>query len=108
MQKLILPFLYLSILLVTGCSWFHPYQPNVQQGNLISQSMVESIKSGMSKQQVENTLGEPVLSNIFNDNHWAYVYTFQHNGGVIVRKNVDVYFQNGRVSRVISSEGKVS
>lgn len=108
MRKLIVPSLCLTIFLLAGCSWFHPYQPNIQQGNLISPSMVERIKPGMTKQQVENTLGQPVLSNIFNDNHWAYVYTFQHNGGVIIRKNLDIYFRDNRVSHITSSKDKVS
>jgi len=48
------------------------------------------------------------LANPFDENHWAYVYTFQHNGGVISRKTLDIYFQNGRVSRIGSNEGKIS
>ncbi len=107
MRKLIVPCLMLSFMVLTACTWIHPYQPNVQQGNLITAEMVDRVKPGMSKEQVVNALGEPLLSNIFNDNRWAYVYTFQRNGGVIQRKNVDVYFSNGRVVRVQKSEGVI-
>ena len=93
---------------VTGCSWSHAYQPDIQQGNIISQAMVAKIKLGMSREEVENILGLPILSNSFNEDHLAYVYTFQHNGGIITRKNLDVYLSHGKVSHTNVSEGKIS
>lgn len=104
MRKLIISCLMTCFMLLTAC---HVYQPNIQQGNLITPQMISQVKPGMSKQQVENILGEPLLSNTFNDNQWAYVYTFQRNGGIIQRKNFDVYFQNNRVTRVQWSEGTI-
>lgn len=107
MRKLIILFLYLNIVLIGGCS-LHPYQPDIQQGNLISSSAKEQIKVGMSKQQVENILGEPVLSPTADNNRRVYVYTFQHNGGEIVRKKLNVYFRNNRVSHISMSDGKIN
>jgi len=107
MRKLIIASLFINFLLLAGCL-IHPYQPDVQQGNLISPSMMDNVKPGMSKDQVRNTLGNPLLSNTFDNNHWGYVYTFQHNGGIITRKNFDIYFQNGRVSRIDKSEGQIA
>jgi outer membrane protein assembly factor BamE len=108
MRKLIITCLSLNFLLLTGCGILRPYQPDIQQGNLVSESMIQRIKPGMSKEQVVNTLGNPILTNTFDNTHWGYVYTFQHNGREIVRKNVDIYFQNGRVSQVIRSAGKIT
>jgi outer membrane protein assembly factor BamE len=99
--------LFLTIGLSTGCSWSHAYQPDIQQGNIVSQSMITQIKPGMTRDQVENILGQPILSNPFNENHLAYVYTFQHNGGGIARKNIDVYLSHGKVSHTNISEGKI-
>jgi len=110
MRKLfiVITCLFLKTILLTGCGLVHPYQPDIQQGNLISQAMAERVGVGMSKDQVRNALGNSLLANPFDENHWAYVYTFQHNGGVISRKTLDIYFQNGRVSRIGSNEGKIS
>lgn len=107
MQKLILACLALAFLQLTACGLIRPYQPDIQQGNLVTEPMADSIRPGMSKEQVRNHLGNPVLDNPFDDSHWAYVYTFQHNGGEIVRKNLDIYFQGGQVSRVVKNEGKI-
>jgi outer membrane protein assembly factor BamE len=109
MRKLIIACLSLNFILLTGCGLqlIRPYQPDIQQGNVISEQMAESVRPGMSKEQVRNNLGTPVLVNAFDDNHWGYAYTFQHNGREIIRKNIDVYFQNGRVSRVVKDAGKI-
>lgn len=108
MRNTIIVSFFLSSLCLTGCGVIHPYQPNVQQGNMVSQVMIDQVHPGMSKEQVRNILGSSVLPNLFDENHWAYVYTMQRNGGQIIRKKVDIYFQNDRVTRVVKAEGKIS
>lgn len=100
MKKIIIIGLILISASLGACSLFHPYQPDIQQGNLYTPVMVEQIKPGMSKDQVVSIMGNPILANIFSDSHWAYVYTFQHKGGAILKKRLDLYFQNGRVARI--------
>lgn len=102
MKKLIVSCLTLSFLLSAGCGVLKPYQPDVQQGNVVSEAEVTKLKAGMSKEQVSNLLGQPVLDNAFDNNHWAYVYTFQHDGGVISKKSLDIYFANSRVTRIVN------
>lgn len=103
MQKTIITLL-LSItclLSIAGCSKLHPYQPNIQQGNLLFETRVDELTPGMNKEQVVRLMGNPVLDNVFSHNHWAYVYTFQlHGRPQIVKKRVDVYFQNNRVVQI--------
>lgn len=85
-------------LLLGGC--LHPYQPDIQQGNVITPQMRSQLHVGMSKEQVLDLLGDPVLTNLFNDNHWPYVFTYQHSGGRITKKQMDLYFQNDRLIRI--------
>ncbi len=101
-KNIVLPFLFLCLLCpeFTACSVLRPYQPDVQQGNLYTPEMEARIKPGMSKEQVLAILGNPILGNLFNDNHWAYVYTLQRGGKDIYMKRLDIYFQGGRVVRV--------
>lgn len=100
MKKIIIIGLILISASLGACSLFHPYQPDIQQGNLYTPLMVEQIKPGISKDQVLSIMGSPILVNIFSDTHWAYVYTFQRKGGEILKKRLDIYFLNGRVVRV--------
>lgn len=100
MRRLTIISLCLTGFLLASCSWIHPYQPSIQQGNILTNSQLERVRVGMSKDQVAEVLGSPVLVNTFNDNYWPYVYTFQRNGGPITKKRLDLYFSNNRLVRI--------
>jgi outer membrane protein assembly factor BamE len=51
------------------------YKLSVQQGNVITQEMVDRLKPGMTRNQVEFVMGKPVLSDPFNDDQWVYIYS---------------------------------
>ena len=53
------------------------YKLSVQQGNVITQEMVDRLKPGMTRNQVEFVMGKPVLGDPFNDNQWVYIYTLE-------------------------------
>jgi outer membrane protein assembly factor BamE len=105
MRTLINPLLCLSILCVSclglnACSWLRPYQPNIQQGNILSDQMVSELRVGMSKEQVVRTLGNPISSTVLHEDHWIYAYTFQRNGGPITKKHLELYFQHNSLVRI--------
>lgn len=100
MRKLTITTLLILFATLGACSWFTPYQPNIQQGNLLSEEMLSRLKIGMTKEQVVRTLGNPVLENAFNQQHWAYVYTMQKKGGPITKKHLDLYFENNHLVRI--------
>jgi outer membrane protein assembly factor BamE len=49
----------------------------VQQGNVITQAMIDKLKVGMTRRQVAFVMGEPVLRNTFNSDRWDYVHSYQ-------------------------------
>ena len=53
------------------------YKLSVQQGNVITQEMVNRLKPGMTRNQVEFVMGKPVLGDPFNDDQWVYIYTLE-------------------------------
>ena len=53
------------------------YQLSVKQGNVITQEMVDRLKPGMTRNQVEFVMGKPVLGDPFNDDQWVYIYTLE-------------------------------
>jgi len=65
--------LLISILLLSGC--IRPYQPDVQQGNIINNSDVRQITHGMTKQEVLFILGTPMVIDPFNESRWDYYYS---------------------------------
>lgn len=66
--------LLLSALLTLGAC-IKPYQPNIQQGNIINNSDLREIRYGMSKQEVLFILGTPLVNDPFNQQRWDYYYS---------------------------------
>jgi len=96
MRILILAMVCAS-LLIGGCSFKRPKLPRVhkltvQQGNVITQPMIDKLKPGMTRSQVAFIMGEPVVRNSFNDDRWDYVYTIELPGVYSTRQMVSLYF----------------
>ena len=53
------------------------YKLSIQQGNVITQEMVDRLKPGMTRNQVEFVMGKPVLVDPFEQDQWVYVYTLE-------------------------------
>jgi outer membrane protein assembly factor BamE len=82
-------YLYLTVLAlcVGGCSMPQikvpdlkiprVYKLSVQQGNVITQEMVDRLEPGMTRNQVEYVMGRPVLEDPFDDDQWVYLYTLE-------------------------------
>ncbi|MEM1243613.1 MAG: outer membrane protein assembly factor BamE [Pseudomonadota bacterium] len=88
-------------LFLTGCEYFHVYQPPVQQGNIISDKSVARLRPGMSKVAVTTIMGSPVIVNTFDDNRFNYVYEYYERGRKIQFRRVIVQFRNAKVVRII-------
>lgn len=70
------------------------YKISIEQGNIVTQEMVDQLKPGMSKSQVEYILGTPVIKDSFNSERWDYVYTIQPGKGERKQHRLTVFFQD--------------
>ena len=72
----------LFVLLFTGCSYLPPipYRIDVQQGNVVTDEMIEMLKPGMTKSQVLFVMGSPLIVDAVRENRWDYVYIFRYKG----------------------------
>ena len=62
--------------LIAGCGLLpRMHRVTVQQGNVITQDMIDQLKPGMTRRQVAFIMGEPVVKNTFNPDRWDYVYS---------------------------------
>jgi outer membrane protein assembly factor BamE len=64
----------------------------VQQGNVLTQDMVDKLRPGMTRSQVAFVMGEPVVRNSFNDDRWDYVYTIELPGVYSTTQTVSLFF----------------
>ena len=60
-------------LFLTAC--VKPFQPDIQQGNIINNNDLKEIRYGMSKQEVLFLLGTPMVIDPFNESRWDYFYS---------------------------------
>lgn len=65
----------LAIVLVLIAACIKPYQPDIQQGNIINNSDLREIRYGMNKQEVLFILGTPMVIDPFNESRWDYFYS---------------------------------
>lgn len=90
--SLMISSLLLSAL--AGCSLPRVHKVTVQQGNVITQEMIDRLKPGMTRSQVAFVMGEPVFRNSFDDNRWDYIYTLEVPGYYQEQKRVSLFFEN--------------
>ncbi len=76
------------------------YRITVQQGNVITQDMVDRLKPGMTREQVAYIMGEPVVRNPFNEDQWDYVYTLEVPGRTERQRKLSLFFNEGVLSHL--------
>lgn len=70
-----------------------PYRIEIVQGNFVSREQVAALKPGMSRQQVRELLGTPLLADIFHGDRWDYVFTLNRQGVPPQERRLTVYFK---------------
>lgn len=76
-----------------------PYKVEVVQGNFVSREQVEALKPGMSRQNVREILGTPLVTSLFHDDRWDYVFTIKRQGVEPQERRLTVYFQGDALLR---------
>jgi outer membrane protein assembly factor BamE len=88
----------IALLSAAACSLPRVHKVTVQQGNVITQDMVDRLKPGMTRSQVAFVMGEPVFRNAFDDSRWDYLYTLEVPGYYEDQKRISLYFENDLLS----------
>jgi outer membrane protein assembly factor BamE len=81
-----------------------PYIPEVVQGNFISREQKEFLKLGMSRQQVREVLGTPLVASVFHDQRWDYVFTIRRQGVPPQSFSVSVWFKGDELERIVGDD----
>lgn len=104
--KLALGLLALCTMLgMSACDHVGPYVPPVQQGALLNHETVGKLHVGMTKEQVANLVGVPVVSDPYNSLQWTYVYRFKRQGHALEHHYLVVRFSaDGKVTKILSDE----
>ncbi|MBX2869285.1 MAG: outer membrane protein assembly factor BamE [Acidiferrobacterales bacterium] len=66
-----------ALTLVLGLTSGCVYRQDVQQGNEITQEMIDKVKPGMSRREIIRILGYPLINDPFNRDRWDYYYSLK-------------------------------
>ena len=81
-----------------------PYKVEVVQGNFVSREQVQALQPGMSRQQVREILGTPLVTSVFHGDRWEYVFTIKRQGVQEQARKLTVFFDGERFSRTEGDE----
>jgi outer membrane protein assembly factor BamE len=76
-----------------------PYRIEIVQGNFVSKEQVEALQKGMSRDQVRQILGTPLVTSVFHGERWDYVFTLKRQGVDPQQRRLTVYFQGEAMDR---------
>ncbi len=84
----------------TLASVITPYKIDIVQGNFVSKEQAAAVKPGMSRAQVREIMGTPLLASVFHADRWDYVFTFKRQGLAPQARNVTVFFKGDALERI--------
>ncbi|TRX74131.1 outer membrane protein assembly factor BamE [Pseudomonas mangiferae] len=91
--KLLLASLtFTGLVALAGCSFPGVYKIDIQQGNVVTQDMIDQLKPGMTRRQVRFIMGNPLITDTFHANRWDYLYSIQPGGGKRQQERVSLMF----------------
>jgi len=76
------------------------YRIDVQQGNVLEQSMLDGLKAGMEKNQVEFILGTPAFIDSFHTDQWVYLFTFAEDNKNRKQRHIRLHFIDNKLAYI--------
>lgn len=97
---------------LSGCSLtqglhsdsFKPYVPEVVQGNFVSREQRQYLRPGMTRAQVRDVLGTPLVTSLFHADRWDYAFTIRRMGVPKQQFRLTLQFRNDLLSSIEGDE----
>jgi outer membrane protein assembly factor BamE len=94
----------IAVTLIAGC--ITTYKMDIQQGNVLTQEMVDLLKPGLTRSQVRFVLGTPLVMDSFHQHRWDYYYSYKKGGERVPEtRHLTVFFKN---DALVSVQGDIS
>jgi outer membrane protein assembly factor BamE len=100
----------LAAVLASGCaslqssdslvSALTPYRMEIVQGNIVTREQAAAVRPGMTRAQVRDVLGSPLLTSAFHADRWDYVFTIRRQGAEPQTRRVLVVFDGDRLKSI--------
>jgi outer membrane protein assembly factor BamE len=102
MKKLLIIITCFASLHLVACAsrWHIVHRIDVQQGNVVTQDMVDQLKTGMNRSQVQFIMGTPLVIDTFHQQRWDYIYYFKPGYGDATEQKVTLSFDNDTLTGI--------
>ena len=103
--KLIRPLAVCCLLAgVVGCgsNFGFPgvYRINVEQGNVVTEEMVDQLRPGLNRRQVRYIMGTPLIEDSFHEDRWDYRYLLRNGNELLSETQLTLWFEEDELVRV--------
>jgi outer membrane protein assembly factor BamE len=88
-------FIAVLLLAVTIAACVH--RIDVQQGNYVTQDLVDRLKPGMTKAEVKGLLGTPLLADAFHGDRWDYYFSNVAGRRSAEQARLSVFFKDEKL-----------
>ncbi len=99
-----LTWLGLVFSLLNLCACITPYHIEVVQGNFVSSEQVQALRPGMTRNQVREILGTPLITSPFHADRWDYAFTIRRTGTQPQHRKLSVFFKVDQFERIESDD----
>lgn len=76
-----------------------PYKIDILQGNVVTREQAAALQPGMTRAQVRDILGSPLLVSVFHADRWDYVFTFRRQGQEPQQRRLTAFFKSDVLER---------
>nr|WP_300652325.1 outer membrane protein assembly factor BamE [Hydrogenophaga sp.] len=76
-----------------------PYKIDILQGNVVTREQAAALQPGMTRAQVRDILGSPLLASVFHADRWDYVFTFRRQGQEPQQRRLTAFFKSDVLER---------
>jgi outer membrane protein assembly factor BamE len=101
----------IATLLLTGCASSRqsddgffaritPYRIEIVQGNVVTSEQAARVKPGLTRLQVRDILGTPLIADPFHADRWDYLFTIRRDGLPNQRRSVVVWFEGDALKTI--------
>ena len=84
---------------LSNAEMFTLYKVEVVQGNFVASEQVQLLKEGMTRAQVRDLLGTPMITSVFRGERWDYAFTLRRKGVRTQSRRLTVYFKGDVMER---------
>jgi len=91
------------LLTLAGCGSYFGfpgvYEINVEQGNVVTEEMVEQLRPGLNRRQVRYIMGTPLIEDSFHSDRWDYRYLLRNGNQTIAETQLTLWFEDDELVR---------